>query len=121
MTNKLAGKAMLENAARETAARNLTAFPIVDVDCHHYEVEAFGEIAQYIEHPTIRRRALEGSTKRAGQFGLLNPAVGDQNVAGRIHRLRPPESEIDPTVPHDVSILRQSMQAMGIDYSIVFP
>ena len=120
MVRKLAGEEFLANAEREARARGLGTFPIVDVDCHHYEMESWGEIAQRIDHPTIRRRALE-ATKRPGQFTLLQPAVGDQNVAGRIHRVPPPDEELERGVHRDVAILRQAMRKIGIDYAIVFP
>jgi predicted TIM-barrel fold metal-dependent hydrolase len=120
MMRRLAGEEFLANAEREARARGLGAFPIVDVDCHHYEMESWSEIAQYIDHPTIRRRALE-TTKRPGQFALLQPTVGDQNVAGRIHRASPPAEELDRGVHRDVAILRQAMRKIGINYAIVFP
>ena len=31
---------LLTNAARQRDARNYASFPIVDVDCHHYENES---------------------------------------------------------------------------------
>jgi hypothetical protein len=45
----------LTNAARQRDARNLTSFPIVDVDCHHYENESLAEIVEYFDDPVMQQ------------------------------------------------------------------
>jgi len=44
---------LLAHAAEQAIERRYEDFCIVDVDCHHYETEAFNEILQYMEHPTL--------------------------------------------------------------------
>ena len=40
---------LLTNAARQRDARKFEEFPIVDVDCHHYENESIREIIKYFD------------------------------------------------------------------------
>ena len=97
-TIRTADESLLENAAREAEARRLHEFPIVDVDCHHFEMEAWAEIAQRVEHPVIRRRAVGSLGRKPGQFDLIAAPLGDQFVAGRIKRPKPPAAELDRDV-----------------------
>ena len=39
---------MLAHAARQAKQRGYDKFPIVDVDSHHYELELFNEILEYM-------------------------------------------------------------------------
>src|SRR6202012_5920165 len=50
-------RTLLRNAADQAIARKYEDFLIVDTDSHHYETEAFKEIAEYIEDPVMRYEA----------------------------------------------------------------
>ncbi len=116
---------LLENAAIEAAARGYSNFPIVDVDAHHYDstYAPWTEVVSYIEDPVIRRRA-EVSTGSAGAAGSILPRgpVGDRTVGGRIQRygLSAAENAAEPRTP-DVGVVKRAMDAIGIDYAILFP
>ena len=45
---------LLTNAARQRDARNYASFPIVDVDCHHYENESIPVSYTHLTLPTNR-------------------------------------------------------------------
>ena len=57
---------LLAHAADQAIERRYEDFCIVDVDCHHYETEAFNEILQYMEDPVIRHEAKYQGTARGG-------------------------------------------------------
>ena len=46
---------LLTNAARQRDQRNYASFPIVDVDCHHYENESIREIVEYFDDPVLKQ------------------------------------------------------------------
>src|SRR4029079_7199878 len=109
----------LEHAAEQARQSNYQDFLIVDVDSHHYENEHYHEVFQYIESPVIRHEAMEGAGRRTG---ILNTQVGYQNTGGRIHRARHRGKENARPVKHsDITLTLDWMDAMGIDYSCMFP
>ena len=122
---------VLLNASRQAQARNFDDVLIVDVDAHHYEGEAWMEIAKYIEDPAIRRQANPGALisgvgragSPAGQSMLLPGQIGNQDVAGRItrYRMRSREEWQDEGEQRDLILARRAMDAIGIDYQILFP
>jgi predicted TIM-barrel fold metal-dependent hydrolase len=111
----------LDYAKRQARERNLENVLIIDVDAHHYELESWPDIVKYIEDPVIRHSAEQGI--RRGRHSLLtkqNP--GRQDMAGRVTRYSAHKEErTPPGVPRDVTLLRREMQAIGIDYQVVFP
>lgn len=116
---------LLALAARQAQERRYSEFLIVDADAHHYEDEDWAEITEYIEDPIIRQRSKAGMGKSRARAGLLLIPPGNQDVGGRISRyqLRRFEEfeEIQDGVPRVVAQVRRSMEAMGIDYTILFP
>ena len=48
---------MLAHAAQQAKDRGYKNFPIVDVDSHHYELESFNEILEYMPDPVLRQLA----------------------------------------------------------------
>jgi len=112
----------LAHAALQAAERNYSDFTIVDVDAHHYETESWAEIVSRIEEPVIKHFAQAGGVAKLSASGLLPTQPGNQDVAGRIsrYRLRGLEGG-DEGVHRDVTIIKRAMQAMGIDYQVVFP
>src|SRR5579875_3839696 len=118
----------LVNAEREARRRGLFDVPIVDCDSHCYETVCFSEIIAYIENPNIRR-AFETSSLESIQANLIPQNLGDRNVGGRIraggaapaqegvYPLDEPAGGLHPVAATAVN----SMNAMAIDYSILFP
>lgn len=113
----------LAHAAQQAEKRNFDDFTIVDVDAHHYETESWAEIADLIEDPVMRHLAqMGGVSKLTGQSSLIPSQIGNQDVAGRVlrYRMRGIE-EAGEDMHRDVTLIKRAMQAMGIDYQIVFP
>ena len=59
-------RTLLRNAADQAIARKYEDFLIVDTDSHHYETEAFKEIAEYIDDPVMRYEAKFQGHSRGG-------------------------------------------------------
>lgn len=112
---------LLEHADRQAKERNYDEFLIVDVDAHHYETDpgSWSEILHYIENPVIRRMA----ESIGGRGGMMPTPLGNQHVSGRISRyqLRKREVVEDAGVHRDLVIVKRAMEAIGIDYQILFP
>lgn len=118
----------LVNAEREARRRGLFDVPIVDCDSHCYETVSLPEIVAYIENPNIRRSFMFNSPLVI-EPGLISGNLGDRTVGGRIHAggagagqadVYPIDAGGGPTHPVAATTLR-AMNALGIDYSIVFP
>ena len=114
---------LLAHAARQARERNLHEFLIVDVDSHHYENESFRDIIEYIEDPVIRQLA-QAASQGTGAASMLVPAVGYQDLGGRITRYPLRKTEKIPPgagVHRDVSLTLRWMDALGVDYASLFP
>jgi len=109
----------LKNALRQAEQRHYEDFLIVDVDSHHYETEAFSEIAQYIDDPVLRREALYQGMSRGG---ITSIDGSYQEMTGRVTRypLRNRE-KTPPTIHRDITLMRRWMDAMGVDIACMFP
>jgi len=109
----------LAHARRQAIERNYKDFLIVDVDCHHYETEHFGEIIDYIQDPILQQ--LARSARLTGK-SLISRRDGSQDMGGRVVRypLRRTE-KTPPGVNRDAALMLRAMDAFGIDYSVMFP
>lgn len=97
---------------------------IIDIDAHVSEPQFWGEMLTYMESDFVRQMA-EGMMQGA-QTGvaLFNAEVGTtfQAVSGRIPHQQLQIEPVDPGAGHTyVQYMRRSMDAMGIDYQVVFP
>src|SRR6516225_2347700 len=111
----------LEHASRQARERNYQDFLIVDVDAHHYESESYSEVFAYIESPVIRRQAVE-SAKRGARASMLGGTIGYQDIGGRITRHEIRRHDKAGGGDHrDVAMTLEWMDAMGVDYSCLFP
>ncbi|WP_084144984.1 amidohydrolase family protein [Amycolatopsis jejuensis] len=113
----------LRNAARQAAERNYQDFTIVDVDAHHYETESWAEIVGYLEDEVLRHFAQRGGAAEVNNTGLMTPEWGNQDLSGRLTRypMRKKEMAGAEGAHRDAVIVRRAMDAMGIDYQIMFP
>jgi hypothetical protein len=110
---------LLAHAAEQAIERRYEDFCIVDVDCHHYETEAFNEILQYMEDPVLRHEAKYQGTARGG---IASADGSYQEIAGRITRYPGRRIEKVPPTPHrDITLMRRWMDAMGVDIACMFP
>lgn len=112
-------RTLLKNAEKQAIERHYEDFLIVDVDSHHYETEAFKEIAEYIEDPVLRYEAKYQGMSRGG----ISSVDGSyQEIAGRITRYPMRRSEKVPETPHrDITLMRRWMDPMGVDMAVMFP
>jgi predicted TIM-barrel fold metal-dependent hydrolase len=118
----------LVNAERESRRRGLFDVPIVDCDSHCYETSSLPEIVRYMENPNIRR-SFEVSSAEFIQATVIPQNLGERTVGGRlkigggtsaakgVHPLEAAPGDLHPVA---ATTLR-SMDAMGIDYTILFP
>lgn len=109
----------LANADRQSIKRGYEDFLIVDVDSHHYETEAFKEIAEYIPDPVIRQEAMFQGMSRGGISSIDGSY---QENTGRVIRYPRRGKEVVPPEPHrDITLMRRWMDPLGVDMAIMFP
>jgi predicted TIM-barrel fold metal-dependent hydrolase len=113
---------LLAHASAQATERNYRQFPIVDVDSHHYELESFSEILEYMDDPVFRQLAQAASRGNSKGVGVMPGGVGYQDMGGRVTRypLRSIEKP-DPGVHRDISLTKRWMDAMGVDVAVMFP
>src|SRR3977135_3242415 len=88
---------LLAHAAEQAIERRYEDFCIVDVDCHHYETEAYHEILAYMDDPVLRHEAKHQGYQRAG---FTSSDGGYQELGGRITRYGGRRIEKVPPAPH---------------------
>lgn len=112
-------RTLLRNAAKQAKERNYDDFFIVDTDSHHYEHEAFREIAEFIENPILRHEAkLQG----LALGGIVSDNALYQGNGGRITRYPLRKTEKVPPEPHrDIILMERWMDPMGVDTAVMFP
>ncbi|MBN9060805.1 MAG: amidohydrolase [Rhizobiales bacterium 65-9] len=109
----------LANARQQAFARNYQDFLIVDVDSHHYETEAFQEIANYIEDPVLR---MEAKYQGMARGGITSIDGSYQEMTGRVTRYPMRRREATPpTIHRDITLMRRWMDSMGVDMACMFP
>ena len=115
---------ILARASRYAEERNFKDWLIIDVDAHHSELSSWKEVVKYIEDPVMRQTAIEMHNRTGAGAGLSN-AVGGlryQDVGGRIpHQTALREPIADDSVHRDVTLMRRVMDALSIDWQILFP
>ncbi|NKB22619.1 MAG: amidohydrolase family protein [Alphaproteobacteria bacterium] len=113
--------------ARETRYQKEKGFndwTIVDVDAHHSEMSSWREVVEYLDDPILKHYANEFQARTGGAPGLSNhmPGLRYQDAGGRIPHQTHIGEAVDDSVHHrDVTLIRRSMDAMGLDHQILFP
>ena len=109
---------LLAHARQQAHQRRFDDLTIVDVDAHHYEGEHMGEILPFMESDVLRQLSVQGRSRNS----LLPQEIGYQDMGGRITRypLRSSEKTESGRV-RDVQLGERWMDAMGVDYSCLFP
>ena len=114
----------LQRASRQATDRKYYDFLIVDADAHHYENEAWDDIIKYIEDPVLRRRAENAHRAGVPNLNILHTQPTRQNVDGRIQTTTARRSERAghaSVAEAEVTLIRNEMDAIGLDYQVVFP
>jgi hypothetical protein len=112
---------LLAHARKQAVQRKLDDILIVDVDAHHYENENFQEFLPYMENDVFKQLTLQGLQRGRN---TINPVgVGYQDMGGRVTRYPLRASEKTEAKGHlrDVQLGHRWMDAMGVDYSCLFP
>ncbi|MGB7258176.1 MAG: amidohydrolase family protein [Pseudolabrys sp.] len=113
---------LLAHAAKQARERGYEKFPIIDVDSHHYELESFNEILEYMDDPVLQQLALSASQTGQRGTGLLGGGVGYQDMGGRVTRYALRKIEKTSGDPHrDITLTKRWMDAMGVDVAVMFP
>ena len=123
ITIKTDTRDMLSHATMQ--AERLEDYFIVDIDAHIGETQFWSEIIDLIDNDVIRQMG-QAMMSRAGSdsTALLNiqPGTLYQNVYGRIpHQVGLAETVDGSETHHFTELARRSMDAMGLDYQVVFP
>ena len=113
---------LLAHAARQASERGYGNFPIVDVDSHHYELESFHEILEYMEDPVLQQLAMSASQATSKGNGVMPGGVGYQDMGGRVTRYPLRRIEKAEGDKHrDITLTKRWMDAMGVDVAVMFP
>ena len=115
---------ILARASRYAEERNFKDWLIVDVDAHHSEMSSWKEVVSYIEDPVLRETAVQLQKRTGSTAGLSNHVGGlrYQDVGGRIpHQTALNEAIDDDSVHRDVTLMRRVMDALHIDWQVLFP
>jgi uncharacterized protein len=111
---------LLAHAAQQAKARKYDEMLIVDCDAHHYENENFAKILPYMENDVLRQLTLSGQNK--ARHSIVPGQIGFQDMGGRVTRYPMRSSEkTSPDRIRDVQLGERWMDAMGVDYSCLFP
>ena len=112
---------LLAHARKQAHQRNYDDMVIVDCDAHHYENENFDEILPFMENEVLRQLSISSRTK-GGRARSCRLQVGYQDMGGRVTRYPMRSTEkTEPGRQRDVQLGERWMDAMGVDYSCLFP
>jgi predicted TIM-barrel fold metal-dependent hydrolase len=105
-------------------AEGLEDYFLVDIDAHVTETQFWPEIIDLIDNDVIRHMGQAMMSRPGTTTALLNAQPGTlyQNVYGRIpHQVALAEAVDGTECHHFTELARRSMDAMGLDYQVVFP
>ena len=112
---------VLAHAKQQARQYKYDDFMIVDVDAHHYENESFDDMLPFMENDVLRQLSMSSRLKGA-RAHIYPPQIGTQEMGGRVNRSRMRSEEKTPgTKVRDAQIAHRWMDAMGVDYSCLFP
>ena len=113
---------LLAHASKQATERGYKNFPIIDVDSHHYELESFNEILEFMDDPVLQQLAMSASQTGARGNGVLPSGVGYQDMGGRVTRYPLRKMEKAEGDKHrDITLTKRWMDAMGVDVAVMFP
>ena len=112
---------LLAHARKQAHQRGFDDILIVDVDAHHYENEHYDEFLPFMENDVFRQLTMSGRNKKQ-QPGIVPIPTGYQDMGGRVTRypMRSTEKTDEGRI-RDVQLGHRWMDAMGVDYSCLFP
>jgi predicted TIM-barrel fold metal-dependent hydrolase len=111
------------NHATKHALNKFEDYFIVDIDAHVSEDQFWEEVLELIDNDVWKHIGLQQFNSFSGGNALLNlaPGLSQQSVGGRIgHQGR--REPVEGTEGHPfVTSARRGMDALGLDYQVVFP
>lgn len=111
---------LLAHASEQARQRKYEDMLIVDCDAHHYENENMADILPYMENDVLRQLTMSGRSK--GRHSIVPSQIGYQDMGGRVTRYPLRSSEkTEPGRLRDLVLGDRWMDAMGVDYSCLFP
>jgi predicted TIM-barrel fold metal-dependent hydrolase len=95
---------------------------VVDVDAHVNETSFWSEVTDRIDNDVLRYIAKAFRDRTGSPPGLLN-ANGPlyQDLGGRIMHQQAIAEPTPPGLHRQVQLTQRAMEAMGLDYMVVFP
>src|SRR5215813_8820226 len=105
-------------------AEGLEDYFLVDIDAHVSETQFWSEIIDLIDNDVIRQMGQAMMSRPGTATALLNiqPGTLYQNVYGRIPHMGAVTEAVDGSECHKfTNMARRAMDAMGLDYQVVFP
>lgn len=124
VSNKSDTRDVLANATKQ-AAEKYDDYFVVDVDAHVSEDQFWPEVIDLIDNDVLRQIGQQQVRGFGGMNALLNisPGLSHQSVGGRIGHQgrREPTNDGDGETHRFITAARRGMDALGIDYQIVFP
>src|SRR6476620_2249722 len=113
---------LLAHARKQAVQRKFDDMLIVDVDAHHYENEHYSEILPYMENDVFKQWTMGGRGQTDRGSIVPTKAGFIQDMGGRLRRYPLRRSEkTEPGKFRDVQLGERWMDAMGVDYSCLFP
>ena len=122
ITTKTDTRDILSHATLQ--AEGMEDYFLVDIDAHVTETQFWPEILERIDNDVIRQMGQAMATRPGVSTALLNgqPGISYQSVYDRIpHHTTLAESVDGSECHHFTELARRSMDAMGLDYQVVFP
>ena len=123
ITMKTDTRDILSHATKQ--AESFEDYFLVDIDAHVTETQFWPEIIAMIDNDVIRQWGEAALARPGGQGALLNvqPGMTYQYLYGRVPHQASLLEPVDKAggVHHFTELARRSMDAMGLDYQIVFP
>jgi predicted TIM-barrel fold metal-dependent hydrolase len=112
---------LLAHARQQANKRKFDDMLIVDVDAHHYENESMMDILPFMENDVLRQLSMTQGMK-GGRGTFIPQQIGYQDMGGRVTRYTMRGSEkTEPGSHRDIQLGNRWMDAMGVDYSCLFP
>ncbi len=115
---------VLAHASRYAKKNNLDETLIIDIDAHVTETAFWGEIVDRIPSDVYQQMARAFQDRGGSPPGLLNgsPGLLYQDVFGRIPHQQSQQELVEESDTHrQVVLARRAMDAMAVDYTVVFP
>jgi uncharacterized protein len=119
MISDLDTRQQLAHATQQAEKKKYDEMLIVDVDSHHSESRNFEEIFEFMESPVLKH--LSQQSQIIGRRHMMPNGIGYQDTGGRVARYAMRGEKTPPGIQRDAIIGQRWMDAMGVDYSCLFP